>query len=222
MRNPAEAISKLTMLGELGLLIRELIDTAVTALPILKEPARAILEGREVQPLDEESMEKVMSALRKVLEPSDVPAKVAVAKTPINADILWGWGERSDVAVLSRWLLEGAPLGFDQEITRTGVFPPSSDTPADVPSEVELQKDLEEWENWPSAMEEADKLHRLIREAEASGFCRVVTDKSRAEAILGGSKILNKLGVIVKMVGPEAKKKSRIIWDLRQSKVNLR
>ena len=112
--------------------------------------------------------------------------------------------------------------GFDQEITRTGVFPPSSDTPADVPSEVELQKDLEEWENWPSAMEEADELHRLIREAEASGFCRVVTEKSRAEAILGGSKILNKLGVIVKMVGPEAKKKSRIIWDLRQSKVNLR
>ena len=50
----------------------------------------------------------------------------------------------------------------------------------------------------------------------------MVTDESRANAILGGSKILNKLGVIVKVVGPEAKKKSRIIWDLRQSKVNLR
>ena len=225
MRNPADAIKRLALMNELGLLIRELIDTAVIALPVLKEPARAILEGGEVRPLDEESMEKVMSALRKVLEPSDVPDKVAVAKTPINADILWGWGEHSDdpdVALLARWLLEGAPLGFDQEITRTGVFPPSSDTSADVPSEAELQKDLEDWENWPSAREEEEELHRLIREAEASGFCRVVTDESRADDILGGSKILNKLGVIVKVVGPEAKKKSRIIWDLRQSRVNLR
>ena len=92
MRNPADAIKRLALMSELGLLIRELIDTAVIALPVLKEPARAILEGGEVQPLDEESMGKVMSALRKVLEPSDVPDKVAVAKTPINADILWGWG----------------------------------------------------------------------------------------------------------------------------------
>ena len=36
-----------------------------------------------------EGMEKVMLALRKVLEPTDVPEKEAVAKTPINADILW-------------------------------------------------------------------------------------------------------------------------------------
>lgn len=86
-----------------------------------------------------------------------------------------------------------------------------------------MQKDLEEWEIWPSAREESEELHRLVRKAEAAGFCRVIADQAEADAILGGSKILNKLGVIVKMVGPEAKKKkSRIIWDLRQSKVNLR
>ena len=227
MRNPAISVEQLPLLKELGVLIRELVDTAVTALPTLREPAVAILQGSQKIPqLNEVDMNKVMAALRKVLEPTDVPAKIAVAQTPINADILWGWGEHSDdpdVSTLARWLQEGAPLGFDQEITRNGVFPPSTDTPADVPSEAELQKDLEEWENWPSAREESEELHRLIREAEAAGFCRVIADQAEADAILGGSKILNKLGVIVKMVGPEAnKKKSRIIWDLRQSKVNLR
>ena len=228
MRNPADSVAQLPLLRELGALVRELVDTAVTALPILKEPAVAILEEKqEVPQLDQDGMKKVMAALRKVLEPTNVPEKTAVAATPINADILWGWGEHSDdpdVLTLARWLREGAPLGFDQQITRNGVFPPSTDTPADAPSEAELQKDWEDWENWPSAMEESQELHRLIREAEASGFCRVIADPAEADLILKGSRILSKLGVIVKMVGPEAsqKKKSRIIWDLRQSRVNLR
>ena len=55
--------------------------------------------------------------------------------------------------------------------------------------------------NWPSASEEKDDLHRLVREAEAKGFCRVVTRVREAKKTLGQDPILNKLGVVVKYPG---------------------
>ena len=80
--------------------------------------------------------------------------------------------------------------------------------------------------NWPSANEEREDLHRLIRESETKGFCRVITDEGEAREVLGLGEepILNKLGVVVKFSGSgdNVKKKSRIIWDMRESKVNER
>lgn len=93
-------------------------------------------------------------------------------------------------------------------------------TLAGEPTEAELLRDADEWENWPSAMEEKEDLHRLIREAESKGFCSVVPDVAQAEALAGGKTILNNLGVIVKTRA--GKRKSRIIWDLRESGVNLK
>ena len=67
---------------------------------------------------------------------------------------------------MANWILHGSPLGFDQAIQRQGIFPASTGTPADEPTEAEIMRDAADWENWPSAMEEKEDLLRLIREAE--------------------------------------------------------
>lgn len=50
----------------------------------------------------------------------------------------------------------------------------------------------------------------------------MVESKGEAERILGENPIWSKLGVVVKFQGEEKKRKSRIIWDLKESKVNER
>jgi len=53
---------------------------------------------------------------------------------------------------------------------------------------------------------------------------QIISDERTAKQILGEDPILNKLGVVVKFSGSgdEIKKKSRIIWDMRESNVNDR
>ena len=99
------------------------------------------------------------------------------------------------------------------------MFPPSTGTRADAPTDAELSREALGWENWPSASEEAEELSKLVRAAEQSGFCRLVPDEETVRAELG-QVFLNKLGVIVKHKA--GVKKGRIIWDLRESKVNQR
>ena len=99
------------------------------------------------------------------------------------------------------------------------MFPPSTGTRADAPTDAELSREALGWENWPSASEEAEELSKLVRAAEQSGFCRLVRDEETVRAELG-QVFLNKLGVIVKHKA--GIKKGRIIWDLRESKVNQR
>lgn len=151
-----------------------------------------------------------------------------MASSPLNANLLWGWAEFADDPdgkTLARWIQEGAPLGFDDPICCNGVFPRVTGlNPVDGPTEAELIRPLDGWTNWPSAEEESADLHKLVRDAESKGFCRVISDERTAKQILGEDPILNKLGVVVKFSGSgdEIKKKSRIIWDMRESKVNSR
>ena len=224
MRNPAQSSARLTRAAMVGGIVRELIDTAVETHPELKRTAQDILSGREeIRPLPEEAMGRLSEALRKLIGPTtELPEPTARAKTPLQAWVFAGWAEYSDdpdAGTLTQWLLHGAPLGFDEPITRRGVFPPSTGTRADAPTDAELSREAQGWENWPSANEEAEELSKLVRAAEQSGFCRLETDEGAVRAELGDV-FLNKLGVIVKHKG--GVKKGRIIWDLRESKVNQR
>eukprot|EP00435_Cladocopium_sp_Y103_P040399 s39_g11.t1 len=191
----------------------------------LSATAKGILEGSDNIPeFEEEPIRAVMSAVGKLLEPSEpLPAKTTVATSPLKAELIWGWGEMGDdpdAKTLAGWIQGGAPLGFEDQIPTTGVFPRVTGTPADAPTDAELARPFEDWSNWPSADEEHDSLVKLVREAEAKGFCQVTPDLGEVQRNLGGSPVLNKLGVIVKLQGENQDKKARIIWDLRESKVN--
>lgn len=219
MRSPARSISRLPRSAELGEIIRELIETALEQCPELQHTAEDILAGaEEVRPLPSEMMDRLSSALRKILEPSDpLPEPSTRAKTPIHAWAMAGWAEYSDdpdARTLAEWL---GPLGFDEAIQSNGVFPISSGSRADIPTEAELTREAQGWMNWPSAIEEADELEKLILKAESQGFCHLVEDETELRNEIGAF-ILNKLGVVVKYKGDV--KKARIIWDLRESRVN--
>lgn len=227
MRNPRKAASQLPESLELGIMMRDLLNTGLAQCPSLEETAVDIFDGKEVvKKMDEEAIFKIKKAFHTVLEAKGLPEQSTVASSPLDAKLLWGWAEYAndpDGKTLARWVQEGAPLGFDERIECNGVFPRVTNlSPVDGPTEAELVRPLEGWTNWPSAEEEREDLHRLVREAESKGFCRVISDERVAKQILGEEPILNKLGVVVKFsgTGSEVKKKSRIIWDMRESKVN--
>ena len=223
MRNPAKALSRLPGSVQLGELVSELLVESVKKLPTLKQTAEDIFNGLpEVRSFPAVELEKVRKAVGYLLKPSAMPEPAQdVASTPISAENVMGWGEHSDdpdACTLARWLVQGAPLGFHEAIERNGIFPPTTGTPADAPTEAELLRDSENWSNWPSAEEEEDEVHRLVREAEGKGFCKVFEARSEVRELLGAEPILNKLGVVVKY--KEGVKKARIIWDLKESLVN--
>jgi hypothetical protein len=206
-------------------MLRELLEAGIRQYPQLKHTARDVIRGEPVvREMDEQALEEVKRAALKLLAAeAPVPRKTAPADSPINAHLLWGWGEHTDdpdAQLLAKWVLQGAPLGFDHPITTVGVFPKVTGTPADAPELAEIMRPAEGWENWPSAVEEAEDLEKLVKEAEAKGFCTVTWDAREADRCLGGPPVLNRLGVVVKMQGD--KKKSRIVWDMRESGVNTR
>ena len=224
MRNPAQSILKLPLAQSLGGMLRELVDTVVSKYPNIKDTAVDIIRGRDqIRPLDVGVMKKIKDAPLVLLQPEGLPGKTVEAHTPISAEMLQGWAEHTedpDAATLAGWLQQGAPLGFDEPIERTGVFPTCADVPIHRAEEMELLKDSDSWQNWPSATEEAEDLRKLIREAQSKGFCRVLPDNDENRRMLDGPQVLNKRGVVVKFQRPDIKKKSRIIWDMRESGVN--
>ena len=76
---------------------------------------------------------------------------------------------------------------------------------------------IEGWQNYKSAEEEALELDSLIQGYIQRGFCHTALDMAQATQELGGRPVLNKLGVITK-VNAQGVKKSRVIWDLKESK----
>jgi hypothetical protein len=222
---PSKSVERLPQSRELGGALRELLESAIQKFPILLVTARGILDGNpEVPELDEEAFRGVRSAVGKLLEPTTpLPEHTARAQSPLDAALMWGWGDLGDdpdAKLLATWVRQGAPLGFEEPIQSVGVFPRATGTPADAHEGGEPLTGLDEWTNWPSAVEEKADLQRLIREAEGRGFCEITTDLEEARQILGGDPVLNKLGVVVKFQGEQQVKKSRIIWDLRDSGVN--
>ena len=225
MRNPKRSCERLPEAKSTGEFVRDLLDHTVNVYPDLLETAHDILSGAEqVREIEGHNYDVVKAAVLKLLETEvPLPAKTARASSPLNAQAIWDWGHLTDdpdATTLAEWIQQGAPLGFDEPITCNGVFPKVSGTPADLPSDAEIRRPSEGWQNWPSADEEIADLRELVKDAEKKGFCEVTRDEDEALKILGDKPVLNKLGVVVKFSGQT--KKSRIIWDLRESGVNLR
>ena len=83
---------------------------------------------------------------------------------------------------------------------------------------LQLARSTQGWDNHPSANEFKDDLEQLVLEAKSKGFCALYDSIEEAEKAVGKKIVLNKLGLIVKE--RDGKRKARIIWDLKESKVN--
>eukprot|EP00435_Cladocopium_sp_Y103_P016770 s2504_g4.t1 len=211
MRQPAKAIERLPMSKELGSCLRELLENALVKYPALEKTAQDILDGQAVvQEMDANAITEIKGAVSKLLKPENPPPqRTARADSPLDAQLIWGWGDMSDdpdAKTLATWVLRGAPLGFDESIPCHGVFPRITATPADAEDLAELHSSMDDWSNWPSATEEQEDLCNLVRQAESKGFCEVIASLDEAKANLGIEPALNKLGVVVKYHGEPPKK----------------
>ena len=191
MRSPGISIKRLPQSVETGKLLRNRFEKAIDKFPQLTDTARDIIRRvPSVREMDPAVLEEVKGAARTLLAPeSTPPPRTALANSPIDPVLLWGWGDHTDdpdAQLLARWVLEGAPLGFNHPITSVGVFPKVTGTPSDAPELAEITRPAEGWENWPSAVEEAEDLEKLVKEAQAKGFCSVIWDAREVERSLGG------------------------------------
>ena len=224
MKNPHLSIKRLPFTILPGQKVRLLFLKAQELWPELRETAKEILTNGSPKPFPEE----VVTLLRRTtltLLGSDGSQRQRLAKanTPICSELLAEWGNASrdpDAGTLAAWLDNGAPMGFLDPIEKNGVFPTATkDQREDTVTSDWYQ--LDGWENYKSAVEEKDELDRLVDNYVQRGWCRILPDLEAAKAELGPDVILNKLGVIVKY-NEQGLKKSRIIWDLRQSGANTR
>ena len=224
MRNPHIAAAKIPGMFERGAAVRAFIDKAIKLWPQLTVPARSILQGDTPHELPQELVCKLRQILLdRLWAAAPRPQRTARAKTPLQAAVIAGWKEDPDSKTLATWLDKGAPMGFAEEVTPTGVFPRVPAKQVEVEYEQIQAKTLHGWTNYDSAEQEKEELLNLVKGYIERGFCHTVESLDVAEEELGRKPILNKLGVIVKMkeMDDNSKvKKARIIWDLRRSGAN--
>ena len=221
MRNPHRAMARMPRTQAFGQMVAELLDKAIELWPELEVPAKAILSGEPASELPDGLVASVRKSFLRMTDGERGRPRTARAETPIQSQVLSSWGrhtEDPDAEVLAGWLDHGAPLGFTQEVTSTGIFPKVEGLEWDEEQFRALERSLEGWSNYQSAVDEAEDLKALIGDYQDRGFCHLVYSMREAEEELGRPPILNRLGVVVKWKGE--KKKSRIIWDLRESRAN--
>ncbi|CAK9106255.1 Uncharacterized protein SCF082_LOCUS49493 [Durusdinium trenchii] len=223
MRNPHLAIPRIPGLIVPGSRVRAILEEAQLAQPELTAIGRDILTGREAIPFPAEVIAhlraRVVQALGGAQKQRD---RTARATTPIEANVIEAWGNATgdpDSATLCEWLDHGAPLGYHQSIPTNGIFPTVPSETKGPEGQQDLYRSLEGWQNYKSAQEEADDLDALISDYVGRGFCHLSGSMEEATAELGRPPVLNKLGVVVKY-NAHGTKKSRIIWDLRESRAN--
>ena len=223
MRQPERSVSKQPKAVKQGQVIAALLDKIIDKWPEVQETASSILRGEEAKEWNPTITELARRLTLKVLNVnSQLPDKSTRASTPLCAEVIEAWGantEDVDSAVIAKWLRTGAPLGFLDPIPTTGVFPPVEGPRWEDEALRTLARGLEDWTNYTSALEEFEDLQTLMADCESRGFCHFVKGVQEATLELGRAPIVNKLGMVVKI--KEGKKKSRIVWDLRESRANL-
>ena len=227
MRNAIVSVSRVRGAAELGHAVRSLFASALRMHPQLRQPALDILSGREPEEYQEALIRDLRSAVLTLLGATDHQRhrqRTAKASTPLCAEVIEAWRNQAadpDSEILAQWLDHGAPLGFNEDIPTTGVFPevPRVDHTS---AGQNLSRSLQGWRNFASAVEEAADLKVLVADYCERGSCHLTTYDQACEE-LGAKPVLNKLGVIIKEkldARGQQVRKARIIWDMRESGAN--
>ena len=222
MRNPYLSVPRIPKAADVGFSVFQLLLQAANMKPVM-ELVNALLSSSPATQLPVQLVSKLRTLVVNLLAPHGVklPNKTTVADTPLCPEVFAAWGQASldpDSETLAKWLLEGAPLGYDEDIECNGIFPKVEPKEPEPGLWDSIQRAFKGWENHPSADQWEADLHALISDAHNKGFCTILESMEEAELHIGKRPVLNKLGVIVKEK-PNSRK-ARIIWDLRESSVN--
>ena len=218
MRNPYASVAKVSGAREAGRRIRGVLDRKLLEFPEFVNSVLGSLGGRPmVAPPDE-----LVKAAR--LDICSLAGNAMNEGPPgICPQVISTYLEMSgdpDIC-LPAWLVEGAPLGINRPISRTGVFPPVPDRSVDAGYLSRLVLGPSGWVNYRSAESEPDLTLSLLDSMVTHHWAESYDSWAQAEKALGTSKIvLNKLALISK-ARADGTLKHRLVWDLRRSGVNM-
>ena len=218
MRGAHRTVRRVARAELVGRGIQSLLHKVVGANPGVLEVARKLLRGDSVSGLPELAVAQARNHLRHGLHATALSAKHG----PLQPNIIEAYNRATgdpDVH-LPQWLAEGAPLGHQASIPTCGVFPQAVEESSIRHEEGDWLAYHGDWQNYQSVESRLDVGLQLLREAEASGFCRLHSSEQELKAALkGDTYALAKLGLISKM-RPDGTEKHRLVWDFRRSHLN--
>ena len=136
MRTPHLSCRRLPKTWDQGEAINKLLTKAQRLWPQLRHPAEAILQGKQAEEMPTIIVDKIRETIVKSLwNCKPRPQRTARARTPLRAEVIAGWANDPDSGILADWLDHGAPMGFAEEVTSTGVFPTVSKDMEEVEAE---------------------------------------------------------------------------------------
>ena len=169
MRNPKKALSRLPKSLVTGRAVAIFLRDAALH-PSVQGTVDDLMDSRPSDGISTNWVKECSRLLLGILgfRSEQLPARTAKASSPISPEILWAWGEATDdpdACTLATWIREGAPLGFAESIPTNGIFPVVEGVSWTSEGAKSLIRDLDGWENYPSAVEENQALQELIQEA---------------------------------------------------------
>ena len=216
LRNPRRCVTRSTPLRKVG------------------ERARGVVD-RWLQELDDKPVELVRDSLSEGIPDEMIQQLKHRLAAEFKADVtasglqaeLWSRMLKdaldADADVLPRWMVSGFPLGIENEITYTGIFPKTEEDTAAVESsrmEGLLMQDFEdECVNYQSFQEAGHKAQELLDKLLHQDRAELFTSWNDVVNKFGNGARLTKMACIVK-TKEDGSEKVRLVVDCRRSGVN--
>ena len=219
LRDPALSASRLPGAQKALAPVAQALDDCIALDPTLVDPVQRILSGDKSAGFSDEQLGPVRMAVASALglPPTETLAGGGLQPALIAASCQLS-GDPD--GILAEWLLSGAPLGVEQAVEPTGVFPPDLVETRDDPDALPFTSPDIRWENYRSADDEVDTSRDILDKMVQNGWSYKYTSLEAAARALGvKGLVLNKLGLITK-TKPDGTVKHRLVWDLRRSGVN--
>ena len=223
MRNPAYSISKLTLVRDVGLKIQGLWKEFEESHPEAAEVARNY--GKPDNKFDGNLLALWKSVLKDHLAKGDDGGMTLRENyefcSPLDGDLWSQWRNESkdpDLDLVD-FIRFGAPLGMEEKIPESGIFPKALDQDDINEDPLESFEILKETKNYKSVSEQVTEAKVEIQRYVDKGFCKRVSWEWVSKEFQEGT--VSKMALLLKQK-PDGSTKRRIILDMRRSKGNSR
>ena len=221
MRNPAMSVARLHQVKKVGEQIDQAWRSFVTDFPQAIDLARDY--GSREAKFDDKVLRNWTARLEGLLEVNEQEGITLKDNTefrsPLNSFLwdAWRMKARDPEQYLGQWAREGVPLGMDQLIPDSTIFPPvEPDEVLEERTDMRVLSNLKNYESVETQKQEAAiEIDRYVKK----GFCKVVALEEIHKKYPTGT--ASRLALIVKQK-PDGSTKRRIMIDMRRSQGNDR
>ena len=211
LRDPRRAVARCKELQQVGRQIRQLLDQSLT-----DDILTCFENSVDECPFPEWLIWKARYSLTRHFE---AEAKDEGYQSDLLRQLLTQ-AKDPDATVLPAWIEDGFPIGINQQITYTGVFPRSDDLTAAAKASQAFAV-MDDWDgkaqNYSSFADAGDKAQCEVDRMVERGWALRKDTWADVVATVGDAS-LTKMACIVKM--KQGREKVRIIVDMRRSGVN--